>query len=260
METRLASFTELVGTAIANSEAHEQLAQLADAQAALRRVATVVAEGAPPDRVFDAVRDEVARMFNAPLSVLMRYDANGIATVLATADGYLGPVGRTWQVDGDGSAIARVCQTGRPARIDYTEPVDGSIADAARSAGARSAVGVPVVVKESYFPNWQVHGADGPYRLAPNLMVVIPRQHDVSLTYGLTPVDWLGRILTLAGLAGLVLLVRWKGARKYCAFPPDSSRPDSSTDGPPPSPDTGESPGGDEPPPSRWSEPAPALP
>ena len=47
-------------------------------------------------------------------------------------------------------------------------------------------VGVPVVVKESYFPNWQVHGADGPYRLAPNLMVVIPRQHDVSLTYGLT--------------------------------------------------------------------------
>ncbi len=146
VETRLASFTELVGTAIANSEAHEQLAQLADAQAALRRVATVVAEGATPDRVFDAVRDEVARMFNAPLSVLMRYDANGIATVLATADGYLGPVGRTWQVDGDGSAIARVCQTGRPARIDYTEPVDGSIADAARSAGARSAVGVPVVV------------------------------------------------------------------------------------------------------------------
>ena len=83
---------------------------------------------------------------------------------------------------------------------------------------------MPVVVKESYFPNWQVHGADGPYRLAPNLMVVIPREHDVSLTYGLTPVDWLGRILTLAGLAGLVALVRWKGARKYCAFPPGSRR------------------------------------
>ena len=116
-------------------------------------------------------------------------------------------------------------------------------------------VGVPVVVKESYFPNWQVHGADGPYRLAPNLMVVIPREHNVSLTYGLTPVDWLGRILTLAGLAGLVLLARWKGARKYCAFPPDSLRPDPSPDGPP-----RESPGGDEPPPPRWSEPAPALP
>jgi hypothetical protein len=121
-------------------------------------------------------------------------------------------------------------------------------------------VGVPVVVKESYFANWEVHGADGPYRLAPNLMVVIPREHDVSLTYGLTPVDWLGRILTLVGLAGLVLLARWKGARRYCAFPPGAARTDATSDGPPASPDTGESPGGDEPPPSRWSEPAPALP
>src|SRR5205823_2117532 len=73
-EQRLAEFAELIATAIANSEAHEQLAQLADEQAALRRVATLVAEGATPHRVFDAVRDEVARMFNAPLSVLMRYD------------------------------------------------------------------------------------------------------------------------------------------------------------------------------------------
>src|SRR5205085_4535226 len=95
--------------------------QLADEQAALRRVATLVAEGATPHRVFDAVRDEVARMFNAPLSVLMRYDADGTATVLATADGYLGPIGRSWPVEGDSSAIARVCRTGLPARADYTE-------------------------------------------------------------------------------------------------------------------------------------------
>jgi signal transduction histidine kinase len=135
-----------VATAIANSQAHEQLAQLADEQAALRRVAMLVAEGATPHRVFDGVRGEVARMFNAPLSVLMRYDANGTATLLATAGGYLGPIGRSWPVEGDSSAIARVCRTGLPARADYTRPVQGPIATAARAVGARSAVGVPVVV------------------------------------------------------------------------------------------------------------------
>jgi len=148
LEGRLTKFTELLATAIANSEAHEQLAQLADEQAALRRVATLVAEGATPHHVFDGVRHEVARMFNAPLSVLLRYDA-GSATVLATSDGYLGPVGRSWPVEGDSSAIARVCRTGLPARADYTRPAQGSIAAAARAEGARSAVGVPVVVDGS---------------------------------------------------------------------------------------------------------------
>jgi signal transduction histidine kinase len=145
-ERRLAEFAELFATAIANSEAHEQLAQLADEQAALRRVATLVAEGATPHRVFDAVRREVARMFNTPLSVLLRYDANGTATVLATSDGYLGPIGRSWPVEGDSSAIARVCRTGLPARVDYARPAPGPIAAAARALHVRSAVGVPIVV------------------------------------------------------------------------------------------------------------------
>ena len=146
LEDRLAEFTELVGTAIANSQAHEQLAQLADEQAALRRVATLVAEGATPHRVFDAVRHEVARMFDTPVSMLMRYDANGTATLVTTADGFLGPVGRSWPVEGDSSATAQVCRTGLPARADYTRPTHGPIAAAAQAAGARSAVGVPVVV------------------------------------------------------------------------------------------------------------------
>jgi signal transduction histidine kinase len=146
-ELRLAEFAELFATAIANSQAHEQLAQLADEQAALRRVATLVAEGATPHRVFEGVRDEVARMFNAALSVLMRYDGIGTATLLATSDGYLGPIGRSWPVEGDSSAIARACRTGLPARADYTRPTQGSIAATARSEGALSAVGVPVVVE-----------------------------------------------------------------------------------------------------------------
>jgi signal transduction histidine kinase/uncharacterized protein YoaH (UPF0181 family) len=146
MEPRLAKFTELLATAIANSEAHEQLAQLADEQAALRRVATLVAEGATPYRVFDAVRHEVAGMFNVPLTVLMRYDADGMATVLATASGYLGPIGRRWPLEGDSSALARVRRTGRAARVEYGTATHGSIAEAARSEGVQTAVGVPVVV------------------------------------------------------------------------------------------------------------------
>jgi signal transduction histidine kinase len=145
-ERRLAEFADLFATAIANSEAHEQLAQLADEQAALRRVATLVAEGASPHRVFDGVRHEVARMFNAPLSVLLRYNPNGTATVLATSYGYLGPIGKRWPVEGDSSAIALVCRTGLPARVDYTQRAQGLVAAAAQAAGVRTAVGVPVVV------------------------------------------------------------------------------------------------------------------
>lgn len=67
--------------------------------------------------------------------------------------------------------------------------------------------GVPVLVKVSYFPNWKVSGADGPYRVAPNFMVVVPTEREVTLTYGLTAADWLARLMFLAGVAGLVLLV-----------------------------------------------------
>jgi hypothetical protein len=74
-------------------------------------------------------------------------------------------------------------------------------------------VGVPVLVRTSFFPNWQADGADGPYRVTPNLMVVIPRSNHVHLHYGLTPVDWLGDGLTLLGIVGLVLLVRFGAAR-----------------------------------------------
>jgi hypothetical protein len=69
-------------------------------------------------------------------------------------------------------------------------------------------IGVPVLVKVSYFPNWQVTGAQGPYRATPNFMVVVPESNHVELRYGWTGVDLAGLLLTLAGLAGLVWLVR----------------------------------------------------
>ena len=79
-------------------------------------------------------------------------------------------------------------------------------------------VGVPVLVKASYFPNWRASGAKGPYRVTPNLMVVIPTSNHVKLHYGTTPVDVLGWLLTLGGIAMLVVLAR-QGPVRFGARP-----------------------------------------
>jgi hypothetical protein len=72
-----------------------------------------------------------------------------------------------------------------------------------------SRTGVPVLVKTSWYPNWEVEGADGPYRATPNHMVVVPTSKDVTLTFGTTHAEWLGRLATLAGVVGLGLLIWW---------------------------------------------------
>jgi hypothetical protein len=68
--------------------------------------------------------------------------------------------------------------------------------------------GVPVLVKSSYFPNWRARGADGPYRVAPNLMVVVPDSEQVELGFGREPVDWLAWAATLLGVVLLVIVAR----------------------------------------------------
>ena len=67
-----------------------------------------------------------------------------------------------------------------------------------------NAVGVPHLVKTSYFPNWAATGADGPYRAAPSLMVVVPTQEQVSLEFAPTWTENLGMVLTIAALGFLV--------------------------------------------------------
>jgi hypothetical protein len=65
-----------------------------------------------------------------------------------------------------------------------------------------------VLVKVSYFPNWTASGADGPYRVSPNLMVVIPTDTEVALSYGWSTPEIAGWGLTAAGLVALLLLAR----------------------------------------------------
>ncbi|HEX4901586.1 MAG TPA: hypothetical protein VFV42_02185 [Acidimicrobiales bacterium] len=73
--------------------------------------------------------------------------------------------------------------------------------------------GSPVLVKASYFPNWRADGAEGPYRVAPNLMVVVPTDTEVTLTFGRTPVDLLALALSLVGILGAVALARRPAVR-----------------------------------------------
>lgn len=75
-----------------------------------------------------------------------------------------------------------------------------------------SAIGTPVLVKISYFPNWHAQGARGPWRVTPNLMVVVPTSRRVTLTYGATPANYLGIASTV--LAASALLVGW-AYKKY---------------------------------------------
>jgi hypothetical protein len=85
-------------------------------------------------------------------------------------------------------------------------------------------IGKPVLVKASYFPNWRVSGAKGPYRVTPNEMVVIPTAPHVSLHYANTPVDGLGYLASFLGLVALVLFAR-KGRIRYTKRPLPPAQP-----------------------------------
>ncbi|MDQ3573342.1 MAG: 6-pyruvoyl-tetrahydropterin synthase-related protein, partial [Actinomycetota bacterium] len=87
-----------------------------------------------------------------------------------------------------------------PARVTDIRAGDDSISFDVDRPGS------PVLVKASYFPNWKPSGARGPWRVTPNLMVVVPTEGHVELNYGYTPVDALGWGMTLLGLGGLAVL------------------------------------------------------
>jgi PAS domain S-box-containing protein len=124
----------------------DDLHRLAAEQAALRRVATLVAREATPAEVFAALAEEVARLLDVPLIETIRYEPDGTATVIGAWGDNPFPVGSNWALDGP-SITASVLQTGRAARIDDYSNLPGTIAEAARKAGFCSAVGVPIVVE-----------------------------------------------------------------------------------------------------------------
>jgi signal transduction histidine kinase len=124
-----------------------ELADLLEEQAALRRVATVVAEGTPPDKVFPAVNEEVARLLDVDGTRLMRYEADGTATIVASwGEPTIVPAGTRISLDGRNIG-SLVRSSGRPARIEDYEDAPGSVAALAREGGVRSTVGAPITVE-----------------------------------------------------------------------------------------------------------------
>jgi hypothetical protein len=73
-----------------------------------------------------------------------------------------------------------------------------------------TAIGQPHWVKISYFPNWQVEGAEGPYLASPSFMMVIPTQSHVTLTYGRTTANTVGQVLEVAAWLLLLGLAGWR--------------------------------------------------
>ena len=175
-EARLASFTELVATAIANTNSRAALGRLAEEQAALRRVATLVARATPPAQVFAAVAEEVGRVLAVDFTILVRYDPQDTLEVVGawtrTGAPPPTPVGGRLPLGGR-NVTTVVFQTGRPARIDYSD-VSGVIGQvASRDWGLRSSVGVPVSAENRLwgcivvaFGHQELLPADTEHRLA----------------------------------------------------------------------------------------------
>jgi signal transduction histidine kinase len=147
-EVRLASFTELLAMAIANAESRANLARLAEEQAALRRVATLVARGAAPEDVFAAVTEEVGRLLPVDIAGMGRYESDGTATSVAAWGRAVEhfPVGSRPGLGGQ-NLVTIVFDTGRPARLDSYDAASGPFGVGARATDFRSAVGTPILVE-----------------------------------------------------------------------------------------------------------------
>jgi signal transduction histidine kinase len=147
-ESRLAAFTDLAAIAIANAQARMALSGFAKEQAALRRVATLVARGAPPEEVFIAVAEEAGQLLSADFTGIGRYGPVGASTSVGgwARDGHYPHIGTRVGLGGR-NPLTMVFQTGQSARIDQMEAASGELVDYARMHGVGSVVGVPISVE-----------------------------------------------------------------------------------------------------------------
>ena len=143
-EDRLVGFTELIATAIANAQAHQELNLLLEEQAALGRVATAVAHSEPPRTVFQCVAEEVGRLLRADVCLIGRYGENGLVSGVVSwnRSGEFLPV--TNARPGGRNVTTVVYETKRPARMDNYADASGEVADYAQAHGFRSAAGAPI--------------------------------------------------------------------------------------------------------------------
>ncbi len=132
-----------------NAQLYAKYRQIADEQAALRRVATLVARAAAPQEVFSAVTEEAGRLLAADFAILARYDPDGTETTVGvwSATSTLPVVVGTRTVLGGRNASTLVFQAGQPARIDDFADVSGPVGTHARAVSIRASVGAPISVE-----------------------------------------------------------------------------------------------------------------
>jgi signal transduction histidine kinase len=139
------SFNTMAGSL---ERSRDELTRLLDEQAALRRVATLVARAVPPGQIFSAVATEVGRLVGADDTAVVRFEPDGTAVVVVGLGEDRPPVGTRWRAD-DVSAITRVWRTGHSARVDddLWKEAPGPLPDTLRRLHVRSAAASPIVVE-----------------------------------------------------------------------------------------------------------------
>lgn len=130
------------------AERRDECKVLAEQQAALRRVATLVARGVTPAEVFDAVANELAGCVGVRNTALCRYESDGSATLLAAHDvPERNTIATGARVAPDGHHVeAKALRTARAARIDNIDSATSAAAAPIRAKGMRSAVSAPILV------------------------------------------------------------------------------------------------------------------
>jgi signal transduction histidine kinase len=160
--SRVAAFADLVATAITNANARAEAKHLTDEQAALRRVATQVAQRVPPRELFASVAREVGILLGADRSDMVRYEADQMVSAVATwaaADDHVEFKGR-WPLGG-GDLSSQIARRRAPVRIDDWSGVRGEIATFVRErTGLNSSVGAPIVVDGRLWGALLVHLAE----------------------------------------------------------------------------------------------------
>jgi predicted oxidoreductase len=130
--------SEIARTVEVLTEQQNLLGQLLDEQAALRRVAILVAQGVAPSGILDCVAEEIARFSHVDTGQVLRFESDATVTLVAEfgSGAVRSPVNSNWPLEEDGLA-ARVWRTGRPARVDGCAQLPGD---------AFSSVGAPIII------------------------------------------------------------------------------------------------------------------
>jgi signal transduction histidine kinase len=160
-EPRMAEFTELVAMAIANAQAEQELRELAGTQAALRRLAILVARGEPPEAVFAAATREALQYFGGGIARMIRYEPDGTATLVAReGTTYPERVGGPFEGYPPTGLTATVRRTGLAAQVDDYRDIPGG--ERFLREGLQSAVGTPIHVNGRLWGVIAVGSGEGP--------------------------------------------------------------------------------------------------